>query len=247
MRAYLLGTLDDRHAVALEEKYFVDREFFGRVRNIETELIEDYLENRLSPPEKRLFERRYLEIPNLRRRVEEVRQEFPKTRPAFRVPRSIVWRLSLAGVAFSLMFAGGLAYWRAQPRGAGNSTRLPQVAQNLSVFTVRLTPGMIKGPTAQSVVIAPPSIGTVLRLALELPGRNSAADYQARLTTIAAEGGRSRIWESGILRPVPAPGGGVLTVDLASNLLRPGDYVVEVGPPQGGTVESYLFRVSTLR
>lgn len=245
VRAYLLGALDDRHAGALEEKYFVDRKVLNRLRDVETALIVDFLEQRLSSSEKVSFEKRYLEIPDLKRRVEEVRKEFASARPI--ASRSMAWRLSLATVMLILVAATGLVYWRARQRSADSGERLTQIARNLSVVDVRLTPGVVKSGLAQSVVIGAPAPDAIVRLSLELPGRHSTTDYQARLAVIGSDGQRNRIWTSGVLRPVAAGGGETLTVDLVPNLLRPGDYIVEVGPPERPTLETYLLRVTPVR
>jgi hypothetical protein len=242
VRAYLLGMLDNWHAVALEQRYFVDRDFFDRVRDAETTLIEDFIEHRLSAAEKLHFEKRYLEVPDLARRVEEVRKAFAITQPA--AGRARAWQLSLAVSMLILLLAGGVVYRRARQRSVESGSGLPQVAVNISVVNVWLTPGVTKSATAHSVVIAPPPRGTVVKLSLELPGRHSTEGYQALVALIGDDGRRSRIWTSGIIRPVAAPSGSVLTVDLAPNLLRSGDYMVEVGLPERDTLETYLFRVS---
>ncbi len=240
VRAYLLGTIDDRDAAAMEQKYFVDRDFFLKLRNAETALIEDYLEGRLSRSDKRLFEKKYLEVPDLTRRVEEVRQDFREERSSVSRFRSPLWQLALAGAALSLLLAGAFVYLHAPQRTAVTRSDLPRIVP--SVFTLRLTPGLSKGATAESVMTAPGD-GADVKLLLEMPGRNSAADYRAHLMAIGADGQRTEVWTSGTLRPEAAPGGGVLPVALAGNLLRPGDYVVQVGLPGGATLESYLFRV----
>jgi hypothetical protein len=244
VRAYLLGTLDDRHAVALEEKYFLDHEFFGRVRKVETKLIEDFLQDRLSAGERRLFEQRYLAVPQLAQRVEELREEFAKAPRPVQAPRSLVWRWSMAGVAVSLMLVAGVAYWRIPRQTTAHEAVLTHVARNLPLFTVRLTPGLIKGANAQSVVLATHPAGTV-RLLLDLPGRNASTDYQVQLMAVGAEGQRTGIWKSGTIRPAMVAGGSVLTVDVDAGLLRPGDYLAEAELPGGEVLETYLFHVNT--
>ena len=90
VRSYLLGTLEEGEAASVEEKYFTDRNFFLFVQGVETALIEDYLSGRLAPSVKGHFEARYLSIPDLRQRVEEVR--------GTRVPSStILWRPTCRG------------------------------------------------------------------------------------------------------------------------------------------------------
>lgn len=107
VRAYLLGQLEGAEAVALEEKYFMDRSFFLRVQAIEQRLIEEYLENRLPRSERRQFESRYLKIPALRQRLEEVRAEWAVSRPA---PKSASWWAWRAAFAACVIGAVGIAW-----------------------------------------------------------------------------------------------------------------------------------------
>src|ERR1035438_9155246 len=79
VRAYLLGALVGREARAIEERYFGDRAFFLWVRAIEVGLIEDYLDGKLSPAHVQRFESRYLQVADLRQRLEEVRQRHETT------------------------------------------------------------------------------------------------------------------------------------------------------------------------
>src|SRR5215471_18352040 len=74
MRKYLLGTLPDDEAMAIEELYFTNRSLFNDIRSVEVRLIRDYLDGTLEPSERTQFETRYLQVPELRRLVDEVRQ-----------------------------------------------------------------------------------------------------------------------------------------------------------------------------
>lgn len=251
VRAYLLGTLDNHHAIALEEKYFEDRDFLSTIRNIETKLIEDYLQNRLSARDRRLFEKKYLEVPVLARRVEEVREEFANERQTVRRPAPASWRrswasVSLAGVTLSLILAGGVVFWRAKQHSEAPPVGLPRIARESPVFTVRLTPGLLKGPSGRSLAVTPYSSGAMVRLLLELPGLSSPGDYHAQLMAIGADGQRNRIWTSGTLASETAPGGSVLTVDLGAGLIPPGDYVVEVVSLKNDVLDTYFLRINAV-
>ena len=68
-RRYLLGSLPETEANALEEQYFVDSEAFERVWAAENELVDDYAAGRLTPDERRRFEEHYLSSPVHRSRV----------------------------------------------------------------------------------------------------------------------------------------------------------------------------------
>src|SRR5882724_11935603 len=74
MKDYLLGKLGDSEAAAVELKYFTDRRFLLRMRKTETRMIEDYLRGRLPSDDLRRFEERYLQIPQLRLRLDAVRK-----------------------------------------------------------------------------------------------------------------------------------------------------------------------------
>jgi hypothetical protein len=108
VRSYLLGQLADHEASALEEKYFTDRSFFLRVRVVEQELIEDYLENRLPRSERQQFEDRYLKVPALQRRLEEVRAQWARSLPAPQPAGGWAWR---AAFAACLICALGTVAW----------------------------------------------------------------------------------------------------------------------------------------
>src|SRR5882757_5684418 len=73
VKAYLLGILDEGKAAEVEQKYFTDRAFFLFAQQEEQRLIEDYLADRLPPAEVRQFELRYLSVPELRDKVEQLR------------------------------------------------------------------------------------------------------------------------------------------------------------------------------
>lgn len=107
MRAYLLGQLSDHEAAALEEQYFVNRDCFLRIQSEENALIADYLDDSLPKSEKDAFETRYLHVPELERKVEEVRRQRNFLRsvspPAFRV------RWGLATAALAIIVA--LGFW----------------------------------------------------------------------------------------------------------------------------------------
>jgi hypothetical protein len=113
VRSYLLGTLEESCAAEIEQRYFTDRAFFHFVQAVETGLIEDYLAGRLLPSVKSRFEERYLTVPDLRRRVEEVRGTRVRARTAVAPVRPI--RLVLIA-AILLICVGGAALWLARSR-----------------------------------------------------------------------------------------------------------------------------------
>lgn len=57
---YLLDELPEAEQLALEQRYFADREAFERVWEIENQLVDRYVRGRLTPAEKNLFQQSYL-------------------------------------------------------------------------------------------------------------------------------------------------------------------------------------------
>jgi hypothetical protein len=241
VRAYLLGTLGDSEAAALEEKYFTDREFFLRVRAIEAELIQHYLEDRLSPAARDLFENRYLRIPELRKRVEEVRSQLVASptpaRPRLRALPSLVF----AGV--TAIMVGG-AFWL-QNRFHVDALPPPPATQSIAV-ALRLSPGVLMGDSGMGRLVLPTERDSIL-LELELPvGGPRSVTCIVRLVQIGADGHRIPIWMAP--RPVVSSQFGhrqQLSVTLDRRLLQPGDYLIEVGGLDRPIQATYLFRALT--
>ena len=108
VKAYLLGQLEGDEAAALEEKYFMDRSFFLQVQGIEQQLIEEYLGNRLPSDQREQFESRYLQVPALRQRLAEVREEMARSVSTPRSESAWAWRVAFAAC---LLLAVGTIAW----------------------------------------------------------------------------------------------------------------------------------------
>ncbi len=243
VRAYLLGTLNSRDAAEMERQYFADPEFLGRLRTAEVRLVEDYLGNRLPAGQKTLFTSRYLDSPGRAGIVDEVRAKLV-TPPVEVTRRSFGgWRLAVASALLVLAFGAGYVYRQTRSRG-GISAGPPPISNAPAVLTLRLFPGVLKGPGAQSTSLPAPTAGSIVRLVLDLPGQSAGSAYRARLLSIDAEGGRGLAWASGALNSTSAPGGSLLNVDVPAAVLLPGDYLVEAVAPVRGPLASYLFHVS---
>jgi hypothetical protein len=235
VKAYLLGNLDQHEATVLEEQYFSDPAFLAWIGAVEGELIADYLQGRLSRPEKVRFEGRYLEIPDLKKKVDAARRQLPvAARPAARSG----WQLAavavlVAGCAISAWF---LLRNHASRQIAGRTN--PPL-----LLAVHLAPGLTKGDGFRQVeFVAPP--GGRVRLSFELPGLRSPAECQVLLAMVDSSGRRNTVWNSGGLKTVAAGASQEARVELDSAALRFGDYVGEVLAPDGTTRETYSFRVN---
>jgi hypothetical protein len=237
---YLLGQLDAQEADALEERYFGDPAFFRKIVLAEEALIKSYLGGRLPPSARERFEARYLTVPQLREKVEEMRSRAETHSSA--ATFGAWWKPVMAGVAG---IAIGLGLWFQLYRRSTSPQQLARVesAAPSPVLSVHLTPGLIKDGDTRPVEFAPPATGTV-RFALELPGEKSAIDCTAQLFLVEADGHWRSLWAS----PKQAHSSEVkgeqeLTIDADAADFVPGDFILRVAGPDGQIRESYVFRV----
>ena len=70
---YILGELSQEEREALEQRYFVNDEVWAELQAAETDLIDSYLRNELSVPQRDHFEQYFLASPRRRRRLEFAR------------------------------------------------------------------------------------------------------------------------------------------------------------------------------
>lgn len=238
VKAYLLGTLPEANANEMEEKYFSDRTFFLRLQQREEALIREYLDGRLPRGERSRFENRYLRIPELQRKFEEVR-------------RSHQLREELAGSLFGWRlgaFAGAIAVvlvmvWIY----TGKLRQDPvEIAQQKPVETsapqeYRLSPGIERSSSQSNRIVI--VSGRPARLVLELPGVPAPVDCTVRILQINAEAPPTLIWStSSPVASVPAPGGQQVEVTIDAGVLVRNDYIAEIAGPDGNTLEKYVFR-----
>lgn len=260
MRAYLLGALSDDEAAALEEEYFVNRNFFLRIQSEETALVADYLDGKLSPTDRQRFEGRYLQIPHLQRKIAEVRSQRVAIReekqPSFRFS----WRMALAA-ALVVGLALGIWLYRSRlnrpemratgqpPTGAQLPVQPPAIEHVLTAILLR--PGVTKGSGSTSVQFKQPAPGSTVNLILELPGQVSSVQRRIRISMVKPDENHDLVWSS----PVPISSnsphfglGGhsprqILNLFLPATAFKPGDYVIETLTTTGRTDETYVYRV----
>ncbi|HLK63077.1 MAG TPA: hypothetical protein VKU19_06535 [Bryobacteraceae bacterium] len=238
VRAYLLGKLDDQAATELELRYFTDRRVFLRIRDIETSLIQDYLSDHLSPGDRDRFESRYLRVPEMRQRLEEVRRLNEKRAAAMAFPRGLA--ALAAGV---LLASAGGAWYLAKRREAPppQVTRVIPALPPAPAVTLPLSPGLKMGGEARTRELKLPSPPALVRLILELPGQATPIDCTVQISKPDSD--PPVIWTSPApLRSTPATGGQVVTVDFESTILSTGDYIAHALGPDGQIRESYVFQ-----
>jgi hypothetical protein len=240
MKAYLLGQLPEDQAAVLEEEYFTNREFFLQMQSAETALISDYLDGSLSPEEKQRFESRYLQVPLLQSRLEEVRRQ--RTVPPSAARAFLRPHLRLAfGTAAVLVLVLGIWLYRSRPANPRVGGPQPQVQ---SVAVVHLAPGLIKGPGAQQAQFDPPRNGHAINLVLELPAQSSPVQCQIKISRVSAEGRWTTVWNSpGPILSSRENNSQVLALQIGGSLLQPGDYIAEARVAGGEMQETYSYRI----
>jgi anti-sigma-K factor RskA len=240
VRDYLLGTLPDRETRAFEEEYIGNRCVLREVQAAEAELIADYLAGRLMPDSRELFERRCLQLPALRQRVEDARKYSTPPQPG----GSPFWPRWALAVAAILIVAGAAALLYRQRPAQLSKVQAP-LAKHVDrlVVAFSVNPGVSMGSGAFAAQVALPA-NSVLDLTLKLPAQASAVSLPVNISRIGADGRLRRVWAA----PSPveskaAESGRVLSVQLDSNLLPPGDYAAYAGTPDDRTRETFVFRV----
>jgi hypothetical protein len=243
MRSYLLGKIDDAEAVKLEERYFADPSALRSLHSVENALIEDYFENRLSSKDKQLFESRYLEVPALKQKVEEVRIQRELAAPNGKRANWFSLPFVAAAMVLCIVGLGSWFYWSQRGAQPAVVARAP-LPSPVAALNLRLSPGVTKGGTGRVVEAAIPAKGSRVTLSLELPGRKPIDSYLVRILTVGANGDSELVWTSGAVHPEPRDGGSVLNVEPDSSIFQPADYLVQASALTGEVVETYQFRVN---
>jgi len=73
IKQYLLNALSEADRAQFEMLYFEDDDLFQRLCEVEEELITDYVYERLTDSERRLFDEHYCVTPERRKRIEMAR------------------------------------------------------------------------------------------------------------------------------------------------------------------------------
>src|SRR5262249_21348606 len=95
IESYLLGKLDERETNLFEERLFADDQLLEQCRWAEEELIESYIQNRLSDVDRERFKARFLQSPDRRLRVgiaHDLRARFTVAQP-LPAPKPGLWQI----------------------------------------------------------------------------------------------------------------------------------------------------------
>jgi hypothetical protein len=210
---YLLGRLAPELRADIEARYLEDPAFLERLEQVESRLIEDYVEGDLEPGQRALFEREYLRNPERRRKVELAALLIRRFR---RVPRFSVSQLAGYAVAAAVLLAMGL--WSAY-----GPPRLPEPV------VVRST-GMSRGGSSESQQrIKLPRRAPVLYLKAAAAGQID----RAALRTVEDE---TPVWAQKVVNSRS------VDLMIESAILEDRDYILTL-EGNGQTLASYSFRL----
>lgn len=228
LRRYLLGNLSDvRFQEQIEERILRDEEFHLLVESAEDDLVDAYVLAELSPADRRRFERRLSQSPELTERVRVGRalhRAMSDRRPAGE--RSGGQRRWLAPTAalFALVAAAGWVYeWR---RAASLERELSRIhAEEVIDYALSAAPTR-SGAAAMPLRL--PASASLVRFRVKLSDYYSYYGIRGRLETV--EGvevwGEDLGWNGNHNDPGKAVRQGFLHVP--ARLLAPGDYLVVV-------------------
>jgi hypothetical protein len=143
MIGYLLNDLPEPEQRRFEEQYFADPGFFEQLQAVEEELIEDYVRERLSAPQRANFERHYLATPERRERVAFARElcDALSREPAARTSEARSWWRARVGImtgqpqvlgyaaALTLLVVGGGTWLLVELQGPSGAPELAASSQ----------------------------------------------------------------------------------------------------------------------
>ena len=229
VRKYLLGTLTDRDAAAIEEQSFLNKKAFDEIEVAERVLIEDYLAGRLTPDERAAFEAKYLHVPFLRKKLEAVRNEGPLFGP------KLILRIAGALTVLTIAFA---ALWRTQHGKSTSSLSTVTHPAHHATVILNLAPILKKdGGVAPQITLPAPD--TQLVIQAELATLAAESNYPAHLYRLEQDS-RQEVWH-GNAQPSADKRQAIMTLD--ASVLRLGDYLLELEVQGGKSQEDYFFTV----
>lgn len=231
---YLLGMLSEDEAAGIEQRYFVDRNFFLQVRAAERRLVEDYLDGSLNRADRRQFQRHYLGAPALRKLVESIASEHaPKARYRFRP----AFAMALAAL---IVVVGVVTYRSTRPTTPVHIAAAPDAPASIALVVF---PGLHKDADSRLPSLPAPAIDTTIRLIATLPSRDEST-YRPTLALINADGQTTPVWQGSALTGARSAQGLQIAVVVSSALLKAGDYFLELDSPDGVLQYRCPFRIT---
>ena len=237
LRRYLLGSLPDDQREALEKEVLTNTAVYEDLLSQEDELVDQYLTNQLNESERKQFETHFAVSLDHQRKVVFAKslhtylhslgnpqEDFalaknrPEYKPAF--SRRPLFATSLVLVMFAVALVLAWVIVKKQMSVAG-------VRQSV---VVTLVPGATRSDGASIDRISRPPLNSVTTIKLEF----AENDYQNYAVELFKEGQRIATFAPQLAQPTG--GHFVVTVDVDSNLLSTGDYVIKLSGMSGSEV-----------
>jgi hypothetical protein len=177
MRRYFLGGLTEDERSLAEEQYLADEQAFATALAVEEELIEDYVEGRLSPEEREALDAHLRRSPRLRRSADLV-AALLRSKPSDGITRrSFRWRrlapvaagAAALAVAGTLLWRGGVETGPPRPRAGDGASPGSPAPLEPATLAISLSPGRARG-TGGSASFSVPAGTAVVRFELEVVG-----------------------------------------------------------------------------
>jgi hypothetical protein len=116
IRKYLMGDLPQEEQLLIEERLFLDSEYFQMRQAIEDDLIDEYLHGELSPNERQRFEKYFLSTPERHEalKIAEALKHYISTNSLLEAPLStgVIQPSSPPRAGFLAFLRGGHPIWR---------------------------------------------------------------------------------------------------------------------------------------
>ena len=238
MLQYLLGeSRDGPTAADIEYRLLADDQAFAEMLAIEDELIESYLENRLSPEDRARFETAFLSSDRRRERVANHRTLRAISASQSKIESATTrWRwIAAAALVIAVI---SLAAWYREYRTNGDLQRvlLARMAQSVALAPAEAT-FSLRHSRARSASdrqwIAFSTRTHRVTFHLDLPEAAQNRPLLAKLETV--EG--AQVWGGEPMRQGPKA-----TVVVPGGVLSPGDYILLL-ESRGHSVASYNIRL----
>jgi hypothetical protein len=253
LRRYLLGELPDERMVLLERQYFGDNDTLDRVQSAESDLVDDYVSNRLSSHDRERFERHYLATAAHRQRVAIARELSAAARAAKpAVARVESWRWYLIPALAALLLLATASVWMVRSRTAAPVTSISSSGSQSAippktvappgaapaVVALTLSPVSVRGTDQGPILELPPNAG---RIVLELEGDVAGPKLGGGRAVVRTVTG-GEIWRGAVER-VSGSSTSLARIDIPATALPADDYIVVLFETDrtGGDVERYRY------
>lgn len=262
IRDYLLGRLPEDELAALDEQAVVNSEFYEELLIAEDELVDEYLDEELTPSERESFEKYFLIAPERHQKLifskdlknyleqnqenavpEPEPQPAPDDNPKVKgPPPKPPWYhtflpIRTPALAYAVMALIMLTF----AGGLYEILKRNRPVDTSPVYTMVLTTGLTRGEGTDKKFSLPPGSGTV-----ELRPQLSGDAYQSYEAVLLADD-NSEIKRADNLPATDDNGVRMLKWRLPARLVPPGDYSLKInGKTDHGQLEAlrtYRFRI----